>query len=241
MSTLSGRTAPLVCATLVAIAFPLCARAQVQDVPVPPAPAIAVVGSQQAAPPVPAQGEQPAVQPAQPVAAAPRTERTPRTPRVAAAPAVAPSEPRPGPEYVSKGVNIRIDATVSESRGEQVLGKKVVSVTVVDGRNGQVRSTQQVPVRNPSAGQVVTYQNAPFNMDAQAMLREDGRVLVSLTLDYRGGSPSETGHEAVAVDQGIRQTVTVVLQSGTPLVVAQSADAVGDRRVQLEVKATVLK
>ena len=32
-----------------------------------------------------------------------------------------------------------------------------------------------------------------------------------------------------------------MLESGKPLVVAQSADAVGDRRVMLELKATILK
>jgi hypothetical protein len=35
--------------------------------------------------------------------------------------------------------------------------------------------------------------------------------------------------------------VSVLLDPGTPVVVAQSADAVGNRRLALEVKATVLK
>ena len=140
---------------------------------------------------------------------------------------------------MSKGVNIRIDATVTEQRADQVLGKKVVTVTVVDGRSGLVRSTQQVPYRIKGTNGF-NYQNAPLNMDAEALLRDDGRVLVSLTLDYRGG-PSEGGTETETLDQGIRQSVTVVLDSGKPLVVAQSADAVGDRRVMLELTATILK
>jgi len=115
-----------------------------------------------------------------------------------------------------------------------------VTVTVLDGRNGQVRSTQQVPIRMKGSNGSFNYQSAPLNMDAQALLRDDGRVLVSLTLDYRGG-PAEASAETETLDQGIRQSVTVVLESGKPLVVAQSADAVGDRRVTLELKATVLK
>jgi hypothetical protein len=87
-------------------------------------------------------------------------------------------------------------------------------------------------------------------MDARAFLRADGRIKVALTLDYQGTSqdekqppPTEVVETVVGgpMDRGIKQTVVVVLESGKPLVVAQSADAVGDRRVALEVKATVLK
>jgi hypothetical protein len=146
--------------------------------------------------------------------------------------------------------NIRIDATVIESRGEQVTGKKVVSVTVVDGETGAVRSSQRVPVPQPVAKEgtntpvtTFSYVSAPLNMDARAKLQEDGRVRVSLTLDYRGAADAQTtdNREAPTLNEGIRQTVTVLLDPGKPLVVAQSADAVGDRRVALEVKATVLK
>jgi hypothetical protein len=150
----------------------------------------------------------------------------------------------------SKNVNVRIDATVIESHGDQVTGRKVLTITLVDGEWGSVRSTQQVPFQARGSN-TYSYQMAPLNMDAKALLRDDGRIRVSLTLEYRGApSEAETSPGPApgtvittggAVDQGIKQTVTVVLESGTPLIVAQSADAVGDRRVALEVKATVLK
>ena len=89
-------------------------------------------------------------------------------------------------------------------------------------------------------------------MDARAFLRDDGRIKVALTLEYRGvpadqGTVSDQQPEAAPVaigppvDDGIKQNVTVVLESGKPLIVAQSSDAVGDRRVALELKATLLK
>jgi hypothetical protein len=40
---------------------------------------------------------------------------------------------------------------------------------------------------------------------------------------------------------GINQSQTVILQSGKPLIVAQAADPVSDRKVIVEVKATILK
>ena len=40
---------------------------------------------------------------------------------------------------------------------------------------------------------------------------------------------------------GVNQSQTVVLQSGKPLIISQAADPVSDRKVVVEVKATVLK
>ena len=39
----------------------------------------------------------------------------------------------------------------------------------------------------------------------------------------------------------IRDAVTMILESGKPLIVAQSADPVSDRQVTVEVKATILR
>jgi hypothetical protein len=40
---------------------------------------------------------------------------------------------------------------------------------------------------------------------------------------------------------GVNQSQTVILQSGKPLIVSQAADPISDRKVVIEVKATVLK
>lgn len=193
--------------------------------PTPPAPPVAAVAMQA---PVAAQApETPA-----PGGDIPRIARTPLRRIEAATPP-------------SKGVNVRIDATVIEAHGEQVTGRKMLTVTLVDGEWGSVRSSQQVAFQ-PKGSSGYSYRTAPLNMDARAFLRDDGRIKVALTLEYRGG-PGEGGSSGPsenaqgAVDEGIRQNVTVLLESGKPLIVAQSADAVGDRRVSLEVKATVLK
>jgi hypothetical protein len=39
----------------------------------------------------------------------------------------------------------------------------------------------------------------------------------------------------------MNQSLTVVLQSGKPLMISQAADPVSDRKVNVEVKATILK
>jgi len=161
------------------------------------------------------------------------------TPRTQARPAIAGEPPRAvvEPQYVSKGVNIRIDATVTESRGDQTLGRKVVSITLVDGDSGSVRSSAMVPVGTDS------FTRVPLNMDARGRIRDDNRVQAQVTLDYNRGSVEfgESGTQRVARDSGIRQSVSVILENGKPLVVAQSADPEGDRRVTLELRATILK
>ena len=39
----------------------------------------------------------------------------------------------------------------------------------------------------------------------------------------------------------LNQSLTVVLQSGKPMLISQAADPTSDRKVTVEVKATVLK
>jgi hypothetical protein len=198
--------------------------------PPPPAPPPGTTAAQEGAPPPP---------PAAPPPGAPRAQRAPQSPR----PVIAAIPPGEGP-YVAKDVNIRVDATITESRGEQTLGRKVISVTLRDGDTGSVRSSALVP--QPKFGGSPDDQGltrAPLNMDATVFLREGGRVLARVTLEYNRGSVEigNSGAQRAAFDSGIRQSVSVMLENGKPLVVAQSADPEGDRRVTLELKATILK
>jgi hypothetical protein len=209
--------------------------------------------------PVLAQATTPSTPPEAPPGAA--SEQDPRTPpptppaapqpgapraTPAARPVVAatPPDSRGGP-YVAKDVNIRIDATITESRAEQPLGRKVISVTLRDGDTGSVRSSALVPQPKfggpPDAQGSLT--RAPLNMDATVFLRDSGRVLARVTLEYNRGSVEigDSGGQRAAFASGIRQSVSVMLENGKPLVVAQSADPEGDRRVTLELKATLLK
>jgi hypothetical protein len=208
----------------------LASFAQATPPPPPPAPPPGATPGQEAPPPPPAA----------PPPGAPRVPtRTPQPPR-----AVIAATPGEGP-YVPKDVNIRVDATITESRGEQTLGRKVISVTLRDGDTGSVRSSALVP--QPKFGGAPDEQGsltrAPLNMDATVFLREGGRVLARVTLEYNRGSVEigNSGAQRAAFDSGIRQSVSVMLENGKPLVVAQSADPEGDRRVTLELKATVLK
>jgi hypothetical protein len=148
-----------------------------------------------------------------------------------------------------KSVNIRVDATIIESRGDQTIGRRTISATMVDGENGSVRSMVFVPARPPEAGAdkpssvspiPLQQTRAQLNMDARARLRGDGKVQIWLTVESQSGG-IDLGDVGKASDASIRQSVSVLVDPGSPIVVAQSADAIGNRRLTLEVKATVLK
>jgi len=171
--------------------------------------------------------------------AGPRTAPAgPRTPTPATAPA-----PPPGPETTiapprrnGQPVNIRVDVTISDQRGGATAVKKTVSVVTGDRQSGFIRT-------------IASYTNlppVPLNVDTEPELLPDGKIKVAVNLQYDlpGGASSpaaDTANAGPLRSTQIRENLAVILESDKPLVVAQSADPVGDRQVTIEVKATVLR
>ena len=62
-------------------------------------------------------------------------------------------------------------------------------------------------------------------MDARPQILSTGNIRVMLGLEY----------------QAISQQITLVVESGKPLIVTQAADPLSDRKVTVEVRATILK
>lgn len=138
------------------------------------------------------------------------------------------------PRFVPTLTNVQIELTLTDQAGTQVPEKKTVSMIVSSGNWGKVRSVGNVRPQN----------DAPFmvdlNVDARPFVSIDGPIQLELTLVYSppGGADKDTLKPRPT---GINQSLTVVLQSGKPLIVSQAADPVSDRKVIVEVKATVLK
>jgi hypothetical protein len=64
-----------------------------------------------------------------------------------------------------------------------------------------------------------------INVDARPQILPTGNIRVTLSLEY----------------QAFIQQQTVVVESGKPLVLTQTADPLSDRRVTVEMRATILK
>ena len=77
-----------------------------------------------------------------------------------------------------------------------------------------------------------------LNVDARPFVSIEGPIQLELTLYYY---PPQGDVKDPGMPTELNQSLTVVLQSGKPLVVSQAADPVSDRKVVVEVKATVLK
>lgn len=141
---------------------------------------------------------------------------------------------REGPRYVRTLTNVQIELTLSDQLGTQPPDKKTVSMIVASGNWGKIRS----------AGNVRPQGDAPFvvdlGVDARPLVSLEGLIQLELTISYNppGGADKDT---LKSRPTGVNQSLTVALQSGKPLLISQAADPVSDRKVIVEVKATVLK
>ncbi len=143
-------------------------------------------------------------------------------------------ETKPAPEpkvQESRGpsgrdANIRVDVTITEQTGTAPATTK--SVTMVCADQNWCRIRNDVRVR-------------PWilNVDARPILlnNSNSRMQMNFVLEYRPGD-EEPAKNFVAT---INEQLVVMLDDGKPLIVSQSADPNSDRKVKLEVKATILR
>jgi hypothetical protein len=121
--------------------------------------------------------------------------------------------------------NIRVEVTLTDTAATDGPSKKSVSMMVVDNNNGQIRS--QGP------GSIM------LNVDAMPHLRPDGKIYLSVGLYYLPEAVTTAGRTTSAAT--LNEAVSVIVTDGKPMVISQSADPRGDRKVTVEVTATVVK
>ena len=152
----------------------------------------------------------------------------PRAPKAAVAPAapVAVNAPPPPPRKRGQMVNVRIEVTLSDSKG----APKVLTMTVADQENGMNRTTAVVV---PGATAI----DYSFNADASPEVVGD-RIRLRLTADAVVPVEAEKP-TAILPKLGLRQSQTVILKDGETLEIARAADPSSSRTFVLSVKATI--
>jgi hypothetical protein len=200
-----------------------------QDVPALPATVPAVAGLQQTPPSTP-----PTRQTQTPPPGQGRGAPTPGVQQPAPQPAPQGGQPPPPPPGArgqdalpSSWQNIRVDVTITDSLSAEQVQRKTVSMLVLDNRSGQVRSMG-------SQGMI--------NVDASPLVRPDGKIYLRITMEY---NPDLNPQMAQAANTSTRtsfnESLSLVVNDGKPLLVSQAADPRSDRKVTVEVTATVQK
>jgi hypothetical protein len=141
-------------------------------------------------------------------------------------------EPATPPRDLSQLVNIRLELTITDQRGTAPAVPKTVTMLLADRRGGRIRTQGSVRV-GPQ------FQNITLNVDATPELTRDGRVRVQVSLEYK---PQASGGETEdTAPTQLSESFSVILENEKPLLITQSADPGSDRRVKVELKATILK
>jgi hypothetical protein len=176
------------------------------------------------APPTPPAAPAPPQAPAPPAA--------PRAPRASTGEAPAPL-PAPAPRNRGQLVNLRLEFTVTDQIGSAPPVKKTITMNVADGESGRIRTNAEVFRKNTSPTMV------PLSVDAYPEI-EGSKIRLRASLEYQLLKDAQEP-DLPAGKTSITQGVTAILSDGVSTVLSQSADPLTDRRVTLEVKATIIR
>ena len=127
---------------------------------------------------------------------------------------------------------MRVEVTITDKKPNAAPVTKTVTVVAGDGLRGSIRSEGSGPPGSRST---------PLNVDVDPNILADNKVRVGLNLQYDVPGQSESASGGPSGFIQIRDSVTMILESGKPMMVAQSADPISDRQVTVELKATILR
>jgi hypothetical protein len=129
-----------------------------------------------------------------------------------------------------QSVNIKIDLTITDHDGRGEPAKRTVSMIVADRMNGSIRSSAQV-----IGGRVVI-----LNVDASPVILRDGALRLGLALEYLPKPTSEAASSGATL-ASLNERLTLIVTPGKPMIISQAADPTSDRKIAVEVLATLMK
>ena len=129
-------------------------------------------------------------------------------------------------------INLRLEFTVTDQIGAAAPVRKTVMMNVADGESGRIRTNAEVP-RNKA------WTTVPLSVDAYPTI-EGPKIRLRASLEYQLLSEAP-GPDLPAGKTSMTQSVTALLNDGVSTILCQSADPLTDRKVTLEVKATIIK
>ena len=131
---------------------------------------------------------------------------------------------------------MKVELNITEDGGTGAPIKKSVTAVVADGYNGFVR--QQGIAQESQTAPIHT---VPLNLDAFPVIQPNGKIRLTCSIQYTSSGTTGSGAVGGRTGTDIKQNLVLNLESGKPLVISQGTDPIGDRRVTVEVTATILK
>jgi hypothetical protein len=162
-----------------------------------------------------------------------RPPAPPAAPKPSPAPAPKPATPQEPPRQL---VNIRVDIVVIEEGGTAASERKTASVITSDRRSAAVRSQGETgrvepkPVDARFTTRMATYMKA----DIEPYIERNGLIRTQVIMEYLSPTSQHEG-------RGTTLRFEPLLESGKPLRVSESTDPTSNRKVIVEVTATILK
>jgi hypothetical protein len=129
--------------------------------------------------------------------------------------------------------NVRVDVKITDVRGGQTVATKTVSMTISDQESGIARSQVEAPY-----GKTEVSRTAFLKTDARPEIVDGQKVRLRLSLEYNLIDAVDAAKPPVTT---VQESLVVLLESGKTVTVAESAEPGSDRRVRLEVTATILR
>jgi hypothetical protein len=183
-----------------------------------------------------------------------RAEAAPLTAITQAKPSSDQTPPPPPPSSqlpaMSQNRNVQVEVTVTLQGGSTPASKKMTLVAVENtmalGRSGiEVPIPSATSIGAGAAGvtpiQSYNYRSVGLNVDARPRILESGRIQLMFKLEFSAVlKPEGSGPQMPAFSKGNTE-LNLVLESGKPLTITQSADAEIGRGYSVELKATLLK
>jgi hypothetical protein len=208
-----------------------------------------------------------AIPPQVPQAATPPAVNTPPQARPPVAqPQVTPRpEPAPAPKPTSEyeAANVKVEVTITYQVGNAAPVKRMATLMVADQGRGSLRSGNQVAVPSttfvpttqamkpegsapapPSPLTSFTYKSVGLNLDANRVYIQGNKTRMELSVEFSAidEKPADGSGRPPSFPT-FSQNLTLVLESGKPVIVGQSSDVVDnvERKQTVEVKATILR
>lgn len=136
-------------------------------------------------------------------------------------------------------VNVRLEITITDQRGDGPPIVKTVTKTVADRSSIRIRTGADVQTKLGFRPVVLNIDSFPQVIRVPGTLTPSNKLKVQLTIEYRPVAGEADTEKSTTPT--INEQLTIILEDGKSMVISESADPATDRKVKVEAKATILK